>query len=69
MIKKIKKDYKKDWESYQNLCKEEKEKKQQYGRERDKNLSADRRKYYRMREKCYVINTRKYFNLENYISL
>ena len=42
IIKKIKKDYtKKTCERYQNLSKEEKEKKQQYGHERYKKLSED----------------------------
>ena len=42
IIKKIKKDYlKKSRKRYQNLSKEEKEKKWQYGRERCKNLSED----------------------------
>ena len=42
MIKKIKKEYKKKaHERYQNLSKEEKEKKRQYARERYKKLSED----------------------------
>ena len=42
IIKKIKKDYKrKACERYQNLSKEEKERKQQYGHESYKNLSED----------------------------
>ena len=42
IIKKIKKDYtKKTCERYQNLFKEEKEKKQQYGHELYKKLSED----------------------------
>ena len=40
-MKKIKKDCKKARERYQNLSKEEKEKKWQYGRKRYKNLSED----------------------------
>ena len=46
IIKKIKKDYKKNKarERYQNLSKKEKEKKQQYGLERYKNLSEDEKK-------------------------
>ena len=48
-------------ERYQNLSKEEKQKKQQYGREHYKNLSEAekqklvefRKKYYRMRKKIY----------------
>ena len=39
IIKKIKKDYKKTFKRYQNLSKEEKEKKWQYGHERYRNLS------------------------------
>ena len=58
IIKKIKKDYKKAHERYQNLYKEEKENKPQYGCERHKNLSEDekqklveyRKKYYRMKK-------------------
>ena len=54
---------------YQNLSKEEKEKKQQYGRECYKNLSEDekdklveyRKKYYTMRKKGFIIIIRKYF--------
>ena len=49
-------------ERYQNLSKEEKEEKLQYGCERYKNLSEDekkacwvQKKYYRMRKKCFVI--------------
>ena len=42
IIKKIKKDYKKKYcEAYQNPSKEEKVKKQQYGRERYKIISED----------------------------
>ena len=42
IIKKIKKDYtKRICKRYQNLSKEEKEKKQQYGHERYKKLSED----------------------------
>ena len=58
-MKKITKGYKKKaLERYQNPSKEEKEKKQQYGREHYKNLSVDEKnelveyskKYYRMRK-------------------
>ena len=71
---KIKKDYKKtSCERYQNLCKEEKEKKRQYGCGRYKNLSEDEKqkvveyskKYYRMRKKTLFYN----YNLENFASL
>ena len=42
IIKKIKKDHnKKAGETYQNLSKEEKERKQQYGHELQKNVSED----------------------------
>ena len=62
IVKKIKKDYKKACERYQNLSKEEKEKKQQYGDEPYKNTSEDekrklfeyRKKYYRVRRNVFL---------------
>ena len=43
ITKNIKKDYEKAGERYQNLSKEEKEKKQQYGRDGYKNVSEDKK--------------------------
>ena len=63
-----KKDYKKTRERYQNLFKEEKEKKWQYGREYYKNLSY-KKKVLWTEKKRFVIIIRKYFNLENFASL
>ena len=61
IIKKIKEDSKAR-ERFQNLSREEKDKKQQYGHENYKNLSEDekeklveyRKKYYRMRKKALL---------------
>ena len=65
-MKKVKKDYKKARERYQNLSKEEKEKKRQYGRKRYKNLSEDEesklagyRKIIIKREKTLCYNYKK----------
>ena len=53
---KIKKDYKKKaCERYQNLSKEEKEKKWQYGRESYKNLSEDEKQKFAEYRKHYII--------------
>ena len=68
---------KKTFELYENLHKEEQEKKQQYCRECYKNLPENdkqklveyRKEYYRMRKKRFIIIVRKYFNLGNFSSL
>ena len=65
-MKKIKKDYEKAHERYQNLSKEEKEKKWHYGGKRYKNLSEDEksklvgyRKNIIKREKTLCYNYKK----------
>ena len=73
-MKKIKKGYRK---SLRKISNEEKEKKRQYGCERYKNFSENkkekfveyREQYHRVRKKCYIIITSKYFNLEEFASL
>ena len=63
---------KKACEKYQNLSKDVREKKRQYGRESYKMKIANvekqklveyRKKYYRMRKKHFIIIIKKYFNL------
>ena len=64
IIKKIKKDYtKRTCERYQNLSKEEKEKKQQYGCERHRNLIEDEKnKLVEQRKKCLELEKTFYYN-------
>ena len=71
-MKKIKKDYEKAHETYQNFSKEEKEKKWHYGRKRYKNLSEDGksklvgyRKNIIKREKTLCYNYKKVLFLKN----
>ena len=67
---------KKACERYQNLSKEEQEKKRQYRHERYRNLSEEEKqklvsieKILQNEKKCHIIIIRKHFNLKFFVSL